>query len=150
MVPVGLFSCIYAYLKKTCLFCSIFVAAAALLLLSCNQPAKEPTHKKLDYIRKIEGKSDSIPVAIAQRGETLIAYSDCKDCHTTTKRAKGPSFRDIAEKYPANNVFIEMLAQRIILGGYGTWGKPVMAPHPHLSHEDARMMVMYILSLKER
>ena len=150
MAPVGLFRCVYGCLKKTALICSIFVAAVASLLLSCHQPAKEPTHKKVDYIRKIEGKSDSIPVAIAQRGETLIAYSDCKDCHTKTKRAKGPSFQDIAEKYPANDVFIEMLAQRVILGGYGTWGKPVMAPHPHLSHEDARMMVMYILSLKER
>ncbi|WP_276502402.1 c-type cytochrome [Terrimonas pollutisoli] len=150
MAPVRLFRFVYAGSKKAALFCPIFLTAAALLLLACNQPVKEPAHKKMDYIRKIEGKSDSIPVALAQRGETLIAYSDCHDCHTKTKRAKGPSFQDIAEKYPANSVFVEMLANRIILGGYGTWGKPVMAPHPHLSREDAKMMVMYILSLKKR
>ena len=150
MTPVGPFLFLYACLKKPGLFCLIVAAATPLFLLSCHQPAKEPTHKKVDYIRKIEGKSDSIPVAMARRGEILIAYSDCKDCHTKTKRAKGPSFQDIAEKYPANNVFIEMLAQRIIHGGFGTWGKPVMAAHPHLSPEEAKMMAMYILSLKKR
>lgn len=119
------------------------------LLLGCNTADKEPAHKKIDYIKKIDGKNDSIPAAEAQRGEVLIAYSDCKQCHTKEKRAKGPAFEDIAEKYPANKVFIDMLAQKIIRGGYGVWGKPVMDPHPHLSREDAETMVKYILSLKK-
>ena len=121
-----------------------------MLLLACNTADKEPAHKKIDYIKRIYGKNDSIPVAEAQRGEVLIAYSDCKQCHTKEKRAKGPAFEDIAEKYPANKVFIDMLAQKIIRGGYGVWGKPVMDPHPDLSRADAELMVKYILSLKKR
>ena len=120
-----------------------------MLLLACNTADKEPAHKKIDYIKRIYGKNDSIPAAEEQRGEVLIAYSDCKQCHTKEKRAKGPAFEDIAEKYPANKVFIDMLAQKIIRGGYGVWGKPVMDPHPHLSREDAETMVKYILSLKK-
>ena len=121
-----------------------------MLLLACNTADKEPAHKKIDYIKRIYGKNDSIPAAEAQRGEVLIAYSDCKQCHTKEKRAKGPAFEDIAEKYPANKVFIDMLAQKIIRGGYGVWGKPVMDPHPDLSRADAELMVKYILSLKKR
>lgn len=120
-----------------------------MLLLCCNEPLKEPPHKKVDYIRKIDGKSDSIPIAIAQRGEVLIAYADCKDCHTVEQRAKGPAFIQIAEKYPASKAYIDMLTQKIIKGGYGTWGQPVMAAHPNLSNEDAEAMVKYILSLKK-
>lgn len=140
---------VHAFLKGRRLFYCIFPAAITMLLLSCNPAYKEPEHKEVDYIRKIYGKNDSIPVAIAQRGEVLIAYSDCSECHTKEKRAKGPAFEQIAEKYPVNEVFIEMLAQRVIQGGYGTWGKPVMAPHPNLSREDAKTMVKYILSLKK-
>ncbi len=126
------------------------ILCTALLILSCGDSDKnlEPTRKQVDYIKKIEGRSDSIPANEARRGEVLIAYSDCKQCHTREKRAKGPAFEDIAEKYPANEVFIKMLAQKIIHGGYGTWGRPVMDPHPHLSVEDAELMVKYILSLK--
>lgn len=136
------------FLKRSCRTRRIIPVTITILLVSCDVADKEPAHKKVDYIKKIEGKNDSIPVAEAQRGEVLIAYSDCKQCHTKEKRAKGPAFEDIAEKYPANKVFIEMLAQKIIQGGYGTWGRPVMAPHPHLSREDAETMVKYILSLK--
>ncbi len=140
---------VYAFLTRNCRSCWMFTVIIVMLLSGCNVSDKEPAHKKVDYIRKIYGKSDSIPVAIAQRGEVLIAYSDCKQCHTKKNRAKGPAFEDIAEKYPVNKAFIEMLAQRIIHGGYGTWGKPVMAPHPDLTTEDAETMVKYILSLKK-
>lgn len=149
MIPYNFYRQAHSFLKKKWLAYYLLPAALAMLLLCCNAPYKEPPHKKVDYIRKIYGKSDSIPVAIAQRGEVLIAYADCRDCHTNAERAKGPAFAQIAEKYPVNNAYIAMLAQKIITGGYGTWGRPVMAPHPNLKHEDAVMMVKYILSLKK-
>ncbi|MBL7696865.1 MAG: cytochrome C [Chitinophagaceae bacterium] len=102
-----------------------------------------------DYIKPIPGKSDSIPVEESNRGEVLIAYSDCRSCHTVDKRFKGPAFKDIAKRYPVNNGYIELLAHRIILGGSGSWGYAVMTPHTTLSVDDARLMVKYILSLKE-
>lgn len=119
---------------------------------ACGEPeTKQPEISKTeqDYIKPIPGKSDSIPVEISNRGEVLVAYSDCRTCHTVDERFKGPAFRDIAKRYPVNNGYIELLAQRIIIGGSGAWGHSVMSPHPDLSLEDARIMVKYILSLKK-
>jgi cytochrome c len=146
MILFNFYRRVLAILKRSYI---VLPAVATLLHWNCNEPHKEPAHKKVDYIRKIYGRNDSIPVAIAQRGEVLIAYSDCRDCHTNGQRAKGPAFDQIAEKYPVNKAYIEMLAQKIIVGGYGTWGQPVMAPHPNLLQEDAVTMVKYILSLKK-
>ena len=120
-------------------------------LLSCKENPKEEETSlstEKDYIRKIPGKNDPIPIEVMQRGEVLVAYSDCYTCHTRTTRAKGPSFEDIAERYPIQQAYIDMLAHRVILGGSGAWGSPVMAPHPELDHESDKLMVSYILSFK--
>lgn len=106
-------------------------------------------NKRNDYIKVIPGKSDTIAKAFSQKGEVLIAYSDCRSCHTIDTRAKGPAFKDIAKRYPVNDGYIELLAYKIILGSTGAWGNPVMDPHKDLSMDDARLMVKYILSLKE-
>ena len=122
---------------------------ATCYLLACdNKPEQKDTRKKVDYIRQIPGKDDIIPVEIAEKGEVLIGYSDCYICHKKDQRSVGPGFTDIAKRYPANKVYIEMLAQKVIIGGKGNWGSAVMDPHPKLSVEDAKLMVTYILSLK--
>ncbi|WP_290707674.1 c-type cytochrome [Flavihumibacter sp. CACIAM 22H1] len=123
-----------------------YTLAGCFSACSDPEPAKEPP--KRDYIKRIAGANDSIPVAAAQRGEVLIAYADCYTCHALEHRAKGPAFKDIAARYPVNKGYISLLAQRIILGGSGAWGNPVMTPHPALSKADAELMVSYILSLK--
>ena len=124
-----------------------------LWLASCKSDTErkqEVTPIQVDYIRAIPGNNDSIPEELAQRGKVLIAYSDCYTCHKTDSRAKGPAFEDIAARYPIQKGYIDMLAHRIIAGGSGAWGTPVMLPHPTLSHEDAKVMVSYILSLKQK
>ena len=90
-----------------------------------------------------------IPAAISQKGEVLIAYSDCYTCHKEDKKSMGPAFKDIAKRYPVQRVYIDMLAQKIIMGGSGIWGHAVMSAHPEVSNKDAKTMVNYILSLKE-
>lgn len=128
------------------MFAGFFLIA---LLASGCQPKPEPEkHMKADYIRKIPGPSDAISLPDIQRGEVLIAYSDCQECHTRDKRSKGPAFRDIAQRYPVNKGYILLLSQKIIQGGSGAWGKSVMLPHPKLSTQDAELMVKYILSQK--
>lgn len=122
-------------------------------LASCKGDIKqkqEATPIQVDYIRAIPGDNDTIPTELAQKGKVLISYSDCYTCHKTDSRAKGPAFEDIAARYPVQEAYIDMLAHRIIAGGSGAWGNPVMLPHPKLSHEDAKAMVSYILSLKRQ
>ncbi len=127
--------------------CLLFVLV---YLLSCvDKPEQKNTRKPVDYIRKIPGIDESIPAEVAQKGKVLIGYSDCYICHKEDQRSVGPAFKDIAKRYPANKVYIEMLAQKVIIGGHGNWGSAVMDPHPKLSVEDAKVMVTYILSLEE-
>lgn len=128
---------------------TLSIYAATFCLFACNKPEATNLPVKRDYIREIPGKNDTIPVAVAQRGEVLIAYSDCSTCHKKDKRSVGPAFRDIAKRYPVQQVYIDMLAQRVISGGSGSWGRAVMSAHPKVSPEDAKIMVSYILSLKE-
>jgi cytochrome c len=134
--------------KKRLLFILWFVPAT-FVLPGCKTQEQEPEHKKKDYIKRIAGINEPVPPDVLQLGEVLIAYSDCYTCHTLDERSKGPAFMDIAKRYPVNQVFIEMLAQKVIAGGSGSWGAPVMDPHPNLSPEDARAMVSYILSLEK-
>lgn len=123
-----------------------------LLFSACD--TKEPENatssidRRKEYIRKIPGENEPIPDGVAAKGEVLIAYSGCYDCHREDKKSKGPAFADIAERYPIQPAFRDMLARKIISGGFGSWGNPVMSPHPDLKLEDARTMVYYILSLK--
>ena len=119
-------------------------------LICCdNKPEQKNTRKTIDYIKQIPGRDDSIPTDISEKGKVLIAYSDCYTCHKIDQKSVGPAFKDIAKRYPANKVYINMLAQKVIIGGSGSWGTPVMSPHPNLSLEDAKMMVTYIMAMKE-
>ncbi len=136
------------FLKNTPLFicCLLFTT---FYLLSCDsKPKRKNTKNTIDYIKQIPGINDSIQVDITQKGKVLISYSDCYNCHKESQRSVRPAFGDIAKRYPVKKVYIEMLAHKVIAGGSGSWGYPVMDPHPKLSLEDAKTMVTYILSLK--
>ena len=120
----------------------------SILIITCNaEPERRKT--KVDYIRQIPGENDSIPVLKAQRGEVLVAYSDCGTCHKIDKKSIGPAFKDIARRYPVQQAYIGLLAQKIIHGGTGSWGQAVMTAHPKVTYQDAEIMVNYILSLKD-
>lgn len=62
----------------------------------------------------------------------------------------GPAYVDIAAKYPLNDENVNHLADKIIAGGKGVWGEVPMTPHSALSKDDAKKMVSYILSLKNK
>ena len=80
-------------------------------------------------------------------GQQLISRSDCRSCHTLTKRTAAPSFREIARRYHHKKGAAYALAQKVIRGGGGTWGPHVMSAHPQLNRQEATEMVDYILSL---
>ncbi|MDI5895856.1 MAG: c-type cytochrome [Flavobacterium sp.] len=82
-------------------------------------------------------------------GEKLIAKSDCVGCHKLDKKLIGPSYLDIAKKYPSNEKNVAYLSGKIIKGGSGVWGTIPMAAHTSLKKDDAKSMAKYILSLKK-
>jgi cytochrome c len=115
--------------------------------------AKEATEKqtavKTAAVKEVVApKQKTAPKAPAQDGSALIAKSDCKTCHVPAQRLVGPSYKEIAKKYPKNAANISKLAAKIINGGAGNWGQTPMIPHPQISKADASAMAAYILSLK--
>jgi cytochrome c len=139
---------------KKCTTKNALIAGCLLFAICCfpacrNKQEEKAPPRKVDYIRPIAGVSDSIPAEVVDKGEVLISYSDCYTCHKEAERSVGPAFKDIAKRYPANKIYIEMLARKVINGGNRSWGYPIMDPHPKLSLEDAKKMVSYILSMKE-
>ncbi|MDB5110331.1 MAG: carbohydrate-binding protein [Mucilaginibacter sp.] len=84
-------------------------------------------------------------------GKALMAASDCKSCHQIDKKAVGPSFTAIANRYKKRDGYVNKLAQKIISGGGGSWSKDfVMSAHPQLSVTDASEIVKYIYSLTDK
>lgn len=83
-----------------------------------------------------------------KKGEILISKSDCFACHKPNEKLLGPSYQEVAGKYKNTKENIDMLVNKIKVGGSGVWGAIPMSPHPAISDDDARSMVLYILSLK--
>jgi cytochrome c len=82
-------------------------------------------------------------------GLNLIAKSDCFTCHKLREKLIGPSYGDVANKYPNTPETIDTLSDRIIKGSQNVWSPVPMAPHPAISKADAEKMVKYILLLKD-
>lgn len=82
-------------------------------------------------------------------GEKLISKMDCVGCHKTDKKLIGPSYLEIAKKYPLNDKNINYLSNKIIKGGSGVWGSVPMLAHSTLAKNDAKTIAKYIISLKK-
>ena len=85
-----------------------------------------------------------------QKGIALIAGDNCLTCHKIDETATGPAYRDVANKYKADDATIAMLADKIIKGGSGNWGAVPMTAHDTLSKDNAIAMVKYIMLLKNK
>jgi cytochrome c len=131
-------------MKKTILI----LFAGCSLMLACNSSGSS------------SGKTDSAttspaPVpAASEKGLELIGASDCTTCHRLHKTDPGatigPYYSEVAAKYsPAADTTVDRLVQKIIAGGSGVWGAVPMTPHPALVPADVKVMVTYILSLKD-
>lgn len=94
--------------------------------------------------------TNSAASAGSERGKALIEKSDCLTCHKDDVRIIGPAYKEVADKYPANDATYTMLAGKIIKGGAGNWGEIPMTPHPDLSQADAKEMAKYVMSLKSK
>jgi cytochrome c551/c552 len=75
--------------------------------------------------------------------EKLLAANACSGCHSLDKRVVGPSFREVAAKYPA--AAANQLIRKIREGGQGSWGSVPMPPNPGLSETDAATIVAWVL-----
>lgn len=101
------------------------------------------------YFKKLPPQSPpSATVSYDHRGRYWMEKSDCLTCHEVDRQTVGPSFEQIAQKYPKEKTAIEYLVRRVREGGSGVWGNTLMTPHPNLEEKEIREMLNYILSLK--
>ncbi|RYD85134.1 MAG: c-type cytochrome, partial [Sphingobacteriales bacterium] len=81
-------------------------------------------------------------------GKALMMSMDCQACHKVSEKSVGPSFTDVAKKYPNNAASTAHLMKKIVTGGHGVWGDVDMPAHPSLKPADNRKIVNWIYSLK--
>ncbi|MDH5251201.1 MAG: cytochrome C [Cyclobacteriaceae bacterium] len=81
------------------------------------------------------------------RGRYFMEKSDCLTCHELDKKTVGPSFQQIAQKYPDEKSAMQYLIGKIIDGGTGVWGNTAMTAHPKLSEKEVKTMLDYVFSL---
>jgi len=82
-------------------------------------------------------------------GMALMVSLDCKSCHKQNEKSIGPSFTDIAVKYPNNASSTSHLTKKILEGGHGVWGDVSMPPHASMSTTDIKKILNWIYSLKK-
>jgi len=104
----------------------------------------------LFLINNVSAQDKTVKISIQDtvQGKLLISKSDCLSCHKPTVKLIGPSFLDIAKKYPTTAENYKMLTQKIIEGGRGNWGPMAMSPHSMLPPEDVKKMLVYILNIE--
>jgi len=95
------------------------------------------------------GHQEADALAGLSRGELLIKKSDCSNCHAKDRKVNGPSYLQIAERYPNTPTIKQQLAVKIIKGGNGVWGETNMSAHPQLTQNQTEAMLSWILSLDE-
>jgi cytochrome c len=78
-------------------------------------------------------------------GLVSIKTSNCLNCHAFNSKLIGPSFYDIAKKYPATKTNIDAMIKHVREGSTGIWGNVPMPTHPELSREETTAMINWIL-----
>jgi cytochrome c len=124
----------------------IATMALAALLSACGGNAEQkPADDKTQPAVNDLSKSPDY-----QKGLELVAGADCFTCHKVDDKIKGPSYREVANKYAGlGDTVVTRLANTIIKGSTGVWGADAMTAHPGVSQADAEAMVKYILLLKK-
>lgn len=81
-------------------------------------------------------------------GEELAKSKGCFTCHAVDKKVVGPAFKDVAQKYAGQPDAQAKLAEKVIKGGSGVWGKMPMPANPKVTPDEANKLVEWILGLK--
>jgi len=93
------------------------------------------------------GMSLTLPFAAAAN-EELAKANNCLACHTVDNKILGPAFKDVAAKYQGDDSAVDTLSEKVRSGGSGNWGNVPMPPNPMVSEEDAKTLVIWVLSLQ--
>ena len=82
-----------------------------------------------------------------QASEELAKKHNCLACHKVDAKLVGPSYKDVAAKYKAEDM--GKLIEKVKKGGSGAWGQIPMPPNPAVSDDDLKTLVTWILAQKK-
>ena len=86
---------------------------------------------------------DTLASAEADPMKRLLDAHACSGCHALERKVVGPSFREIAAKYPAEAA--ASLARKIREGSQGAWGPVPMPPNAGVPEGDAAKLAAWVL-----
>ena len=72
---------------------------------------------------------------------------ECFSCHKIDRDDVGPAWIKVAQRYHHDPGKAPYLADKILKGNVGDWGKTAMPPHPEMSRDLALYLANYVLSL---
>ncbi|MFZ6767399.1 c-type cytochrome [Undibacterium sp. Di26W] len=78
----------------------------------------------------------------------LAKAKNCMACHSVDTKIVGPAYKDVTKKYAGNKKAEDMLVQKVLKGGTGTWGAIPMPANAQVTEAEARTLVKWILNLK--
>jgi cytochrome c len=78
----------------------------------------------------------------------LAKKKNCFACHALDKKAVGPAWRAVAQKYRGDAGAQAVLEAKVRKGGKGNWGSIAMPPQPALSDEELSGLVQFVLQLQ--
>lgn len=123
------------------------------MIYSCgsNEASKADQAKAADTAKPTTPIPEAGTVSASdEKGLELIGSNDCTTCHAIDHKIIGPAYLDVSKKYTESDALVDSLVLKVKNGGSGNWGSIPMTPHPDLSEADAKTMVKYILSLKNK
>lgn len=97
----------------------------------------------------------SFPMPQAQAadmdGAKLVQARRCYPCHNMTQTLIGPPYKAIALRHAEHkDIMVDVLAQKIIVGGAGNWGVVPMVPNEQVSRKEARIIARWILEQADK
>ncbi|MCG8036675.1 MAG: c-type cytochrome [Candidatus Thiodiazotropha taylori] len=124
-------------------------AAPAPAAAAESAPAAETAAAPAAEAAPAEAAPAAAPAPAAPSGDALAVAtsSGCMACHQVETKVVGPAYKEVAAKYKGDAAALEMLVGKVKAGGVGTWGQIPMPPHAHVSDENIRAVVAWILSM---
>ncbi|MES9828282.1 MAG: c-type cytochrome [Candidatus Thiodiazotropha sp.] len=76
----------------------------------------------------------------------LATQSGCMACHQVATKVVGPAYTEVAAKYKSDAAALDMLVAKVKSGGVGSWGQVPMPPNAHVSDDNIRTIVSWVLT----
>jgi cytochrome c len=77
----------------------------------------------------------------------LATLRGCMACHQVETKVVGPAYKEVAAKYKGQADAVATLSAKVKAGGSGVWGPVPMPPNAHVSDEDIKTIVEWVLTL---